>query len=110
MNVSGGYSVLIIDMFNYDPEEDYVIRGFPTFELAKEFARRWVRDSVEEQRRPGQTKEELRRQWFTFGEDASVIHFEPHYAGSHELDYFIEHTATPEERDWQAVKRLAGIS
>lgn len=108
--MDGGYSVLIIDMFHYDSEEDYVISGFPTFELAREFARRRVRDSVEEQRRPGQTKEELRRQWLTFGEDASVIHFEPHYAGSHELDYFIEHTATPEERDWQAVKRLAGIS
>ena len=48
------YSVLIIDMFQYDPKEDYVIDGFPTFELAKEFARRWVRDSVEEQRKPGQ--------------------------------------------------------
>ncbi len=103
------YSVLIIDMYHYDPEEDFVVRGFPTFELAKEFARRWVRDSVEELREPGQSKEELRRRWFTFGEDASVIQGEPHYAGSHELDFFIEHPAAPEERDWQAVKRLAGI-
>ena len=101
------YSVLIIDMFNYDPKEDYVVDGFPTFELAKEFARRRVRDSVEELRKPEQSKEELRRQWFTFGEDASVIHFEPHYAGSHELDFFIEHPATAEERDWQAVRKLA---
>ena len=104
-----GYSVLIIDMFHYDPKEDYVIDGFPTFELAKEFARRWVRDSVEEQRRPGQSSEDLRRMWHAFGEDASVLGGEPHYAGSHELDYFIEHPATSEERDWQAVKRLAGI-
>ena len=104
-----GYSVLIIDMFQYDPKEDYVIDGFPTFELAKEFARRWVRDSVEEQRKPGQSKEELRDMWYTFGEDASVLHGEPHYAGSHELDYFIEHPASPEERDWQAVRKLAGI-
>ncbi len=103
------FSVLIIDMYNQDPEEDYVVRGFPTFELAREFARRWVRDSVEEQRRPGQSKEELRRMWHTFGEDASVIQGEPHYAGSHELDFFIEHPATAEERDWQAVKRLAGV-
>ncbi len=103
------YSVLIIDMFRYDPKEDYVIDGFPTFELAKEFARRRVRDSVEEQRRPGRPKEELRRMWHAFGEDASVIRGGPHYAGSHELDYFIEHPATAEERDWQAVKRLAGI-
>jgi hypothetical protein len=104
------YSVLIIDMFRYDPKEDYVIDGFPTFELAKEFARRWVRDSVEEQREPGQSKEELRKMWLTFGEDASVLRGEPHYAGSHELDYFIEHPASAQERDWQAVKQLAGVS
>ena len=104
-----GYSVLIIDIFRHDPEEDYVVSGFPTFELAREFARRWVRDSVEEQRQPGQSKEGLRRMWHTFGEDASVLGDEPHYAGSHELDYFVEHPATSEERDWQAVKRLAGI-
>ena len=107
--MSEGYSVLIIDMFQYDPQEDYVIDGFPTFELAKEFARRWVRDSVEEQRRPGQSKEDLRKMWLTFGEDASVLQGEPHCAGSHELDYFIEHLASPEERDWRAVRRLAGI-
>lgn len=107
--MSEGYSVLIIDMFRHDPEEDYVVSGFPTFELAKEFARRWVRDSVEAQRKSGQSKEELRRMWHTFGEDASVIQGEPHYAGSHELDFFIEHTATAAERDWQAVKKLAGI-
>ena len=109
MRVSESYAVLIIDMFRYDPKEDYVIEGFPTFELAKEFARRWVRDSVEEQRKPGQSKEDLRDMWFTFGEDASVLRGEPHYAGSHELDFFIAHPATPEERDWQAIKRLAGI-
>ena len=103
-----GFSVLIIDMFRHDPEEDYLVGGFPTFELAKEFARRWVRDSVEEQRQPGQSKEELRRRWFIFGEDASVLGGEPRYVGSHELDFFIEHPARPEERDWQAVRKLAG--
>ena len=103
------YSVLIIDMFRYDPEEDYVIDGFQTFELAKEFARRWVRDSVEEYRQPGRSKEELRGMWYTFGEDA-VVQGETVYVGSHELDYFVEHPATAEERDWQAVKRLAGIT
>ena len=108
--MGGGFEVLIIDMFRYEPEADYVVGIFPTFELAKEFARRWVRDSVEELRAPGQSAEELRRRWFTFGEDASVLRGEPHYAGSHELDYFIAHTATPEERDWQAVKKLAGIN
>lgn len=103
-----GYPVLIIDM-SYDEEENFVIEGFPTVELANEFARRRVRDSVEELRTSNQTKEELRRLWHTFGEDASVLGGEPHYAGSHELDHFIEHPATGEEHDWQAIKRLAGI-
>jgi hypothetical protein len=102
------YSVLIIDM-SYDEEKNFVVEGFPTVELANEFARRWVRDSVEELRGVNQTKEEVRHLWYIFGEDASVLGGEPHYAGSHELDYFIEHPATREERDWQAIKRLAGI-
>ena len=102
------YAVLIIDM-SYDEEKNYVVEGFPTVELANEFARRWVRDSVEELRALNQTREELRSLWFIFGEDASVLAGEPHYAGSHELDYFIEHPATAEERDWQAIQRLAGI-
>jgi hypothetical protein len=108
--MSESYSVLIIDMRHYDPEEDYLVRAFPTFELAKEFARRRVRDSVEELRGTGRTREELRRQWFAFGEDASVIQGEPHYAGSQELDFFIEHPATAEERDWKAVEKLAGLA
>ena len=102
------YAVLIIDM-SYDKEKDFVVEGFPTVELANEFARRWVRDSVEELRALNQTREELRYLWYIFGEDASVLGGEPHYAGSHELDYFIEHQATREERDWQAIKRVAGI-
>jgi hypothetical protein len=104
-----GYSVLIRDMFHrYREEEEYVIGDFPTLELAKEFARRRVRDSVEEHRQPGQSNEELRRMWYAFGEDAVVLG-ETVYVGSRELDFFIEHPATAEERDWQAVKRLAGI-
>jgi hypothetical protein len=102
------YSVLIIDM-SYDEEKNFVVEGFPAVELANEFARRRVRDSLEELRALNQTGEELRRLWHTFGEDASVLGGEPHYAGSHELDYFIEHPATREERDWQAIKSLAGI-
>lgn len=102
------YSSLIIEM-SYDEEKNFVVEGFPTVELANEFARRWVRDSVEELRALNQTREELPRLWHTFGEDAAVLASEPHYAGSHELDYFIEHPATNEERDWQAIKRLAAI-
>ncbi len=97
----GSFSVLIVDRFHYQGDDDYTVDGFPTQELAREYARRWVRDSVEELRKTGQTKEELRSQWLTFGEDAVVVG--GGYAGSLELDFFIEHSATAKERDWQAI-------
>ena len=107
--MSEDFSVLVIDMAHYDAGEDTVVRGFQTFEAAKEYARRRVRASVEELRAPGQSKEELRRLWHIFGEDAAVIGGDERYAGSHELDYFIAHPATDDERDWQAFKKPAGI-
>lgn len=107
--MSEGFSVLVIDMAHYAAEEDTVVRGFPSFEAAKEYARRRVRDSVEELRAPGQSRAELRRLWLIFGEDALVTGGEERYTASHELDYFIAHPATEEERDWQAVKKGAGI-
>jgi len=102
------YSVLIIEMSHYqDPDGEYEVSGFPTLDLAREFAMRWVRDSVEELRKQKQTAEQLRKLWFTYGEDASVIGGD--YTASSELDHFIKHPATDEERDWKAVKKKAGI-
>jgi hypothetical protein len=102
------YSVLILDMFHYqDPEHEYTIGGFSSVELATEFARRWVRDSVEELRADDWTPEGLRSQWFTFGEDAMVIG--GNWRSLDELDAFINHPATPEERDWKAIKIQAGV-
>lgn len=98
------YSVLIIDMFHYGGDDDYMISGFRTLELAREYARRRVRDSLEALRKPGMTQAELRSRWVTFGEDVSVIHDD--YAGGHELDFFIDNSATPEERDWKAIEKL----
>ncbi len=79
------------------PEWNY--EGFPSPELAREFARRWVRDSLEELREPDQTAKDLRSIWFMFGEDAVTDGF----GGLDELDYFIEHPATEDERDWKAI-------
>lgn len=98
----GSFSVLIVDRFHYQGDDDYTIDGFPTLELAREFARRWVRDSVEELRKTSQTNEEVRSSWLTFGEDAVVVG--QGYAGSFELDFFLEHPATKEERDWHAIR------
>ena len=91
-----------------DPEEDYIIDGFPTIELAVEFARRWVRESLEENRKKDKTAEEIKKMWRTFGEDAVVL--DGNYRGSSELDYFVLNPATKKEHtDWKAIKKLAGL-
>ncbi|NHJ04281.1 MAG: hypothetical protein EAX90_05625 [Candidatus Heimdallarchaeota archaeon] len=101
------YSVLIIDNFHFDPDEDYVVEGFPTVELAIEYARRIVRSSVEHHRKPDQTKEELSKLWHLFGENASVLGFK--YRGSDELGFFIDNPAKPHEIDWKEIEVKAGI-
>ncbi len=106
--MANSYSVLIIDNYHMDPEEDFTIDGFPTLELAQEFARRWTRDSLEEQRKPHQAREDLSAMWAMFGENAIVLGGD--YNGRDELDFFIDHPATPEEQDWQAIEKKAGIS
>ena len=100
------YSVRVIEMSHYqDPEGERDYEGFPSVELAREFARRWVRDSLEELRKAGQSAEELREMWFMFGEDA----FAHSYKGSDELAYFIDHPASAQECDWASVLKEAGI-
>lgn len=101
---SHGYCVLIIDLFHHGGDDDYKVSGFATLDLAREYARRRVRDSLEELREPGITQAELRERWMTFGEDAVVIGGD--YAGAHELDFFIDNPAAPEERDWKAIEKL----
>ena len=99
------YSVRITEMSHYqDSEGEREYDGFPTLKLAKEFARRWLRDSLEELRKPQQSPEELRTLWFTFGEDAST----QGYTASDELDRFIKHPAIQKERDWAAILKKAG--
>ena len=108
--MSETFNVLIIDMYHYqDPDSEFTISGFLSFELAREFARRWVRDSLEDHRKPDQARKELRESWFMFGEDAVVIGGD-YYAGCGELDFFIDNTATAEERDWKAIKKQAGLA
>ena len=100
----GAYSVIVIDMFHYDDESEMIIRGFPTAEMAREYARRRTRDAVEESRQAGRSHDEMRKLWHTFGEDCIVVG--DSYTGFSELDFFIDHPATPEERDWMAIEKL----
>src|SRR5687767_5304039 len=65
------YTVVIFDLAHEQEEDsEFRVTGFPTYELAKEFARRRVRDSIEELRKPDQTKEELKKLWLIYGENA----------------------------------------
>lgn len=105
-----GYSVLVIDMYHYDEESEVILDGFPSFEMAKEYARRRTRDSLEEQRQANQSAAELRGMWSLFGEDCLVIGGEstqggPLYTGYSEVDFFAEHPASDEERDWVGLGR-----
>lgn len=102
LSCGGQYAVLVIEMFDHDAESETILRGFPTLEVAREYARRRTRDSVEELRRPSQSPGDLRRQWLSFGEDCCVIG--ERYCGASELDYFVAHPATAEERDWKSIE------
>lgn len=105
---NASFQVLLIDMSHYaDEENERTISGFPTREQAIDYARRRVRDSIEELRTPGQSKEELRRLWFLFGEDA-LVPGDPAYHASNDLDDFLQHPATPEERNWSALEKGLG--
>lgn len=93
------YTVIAIDMFHaWDPTEDLHTTGFRSFEEAREYARRRTRDSVEELRGENWTAEGLRQNWLTYGENCIVSG--GGYAGSSELDFFINETATADQRDW----------
>jgi hypothetical protein len=108
------YAVLVIDMYHYDEESEVVVGDFPSYEVAREYARRRTRDSLEELRKPGQSDEELRGLWGLFGEDCLVIGGEPAragplYAGYSELEFFAQHSASEDERDWVGLGRRLGV-
>ena len=98
------FSVLIIDNFHFDPEHDIIIEGFPTIELARDYARCIVRSSVEHHRKPNQTAAELRKLWHLFGENATVLG--QGYRGSKELDFFIENPLE-KELDCEEIRKKA---
>ena len=88
--MSEEFSVRIIDMAHYmDEAEEHTVGGFESFEAAKAYARYIVRRSVEDLRAANQPAADLRRLWHMFGEDAFVVGGEESYAGSHDLDEFI---------------------
>ena len=101
----GGWRVRILDLSggaqNNITEE---IGGFATLMHANEFARRYVRDSVEHARGPGMTAKEVLETWFAFGEDAEVVDAgESAWHSATELGDFVDNPAGTEDRDWRAL-------
>jgi hypothetical protein len=99
-----GLAVHIMDLSGAngaDPLE--VVRGFDTLMHANEFARRYVRDSVERCRAPGMDAAAVRDAWFAFGEDAAVVGAEADgWTSGAELAAFLATPAAdPEARNWR---------
>jgi hypothetical protein len=96
-------SVIVSDLFHEsEPGHEFEVAGFASWEAAVEYARRRVRDSLEEVRAPAQSGDALRAMWRSFGEDARVVEERGGrvYVASKEMDAFIAHPASPRERDW----------
>lgn len=77
MATSGTWTVIVMDNFHsFDDTDDVIIGGFPTEELATEYARRRTRNSIEEMRagmgEAGDNGVMVRARWRTFGESAVV--------------------------------------
>jgi hypothetical protein len=101
----GGWRVRILDMSG--GAEDNIteeIGGFPTLMQANEFARRYVRDSVELCRPPGLQGRGVLDAWFAFGEDAVVVDAgDAGWSSAAVLADFADQPAGAEDRDWRAL-------
>ena len=108
LSSSASFQVLVIDMSHYGDEEgERRVSGFPSRDEAIEYARRRIRDSIEELRKPNQAIAELKKLWLLYGEDA-LVPGDPAYSAASDLDYFLRHPATPEEGDWSAIEKSLG--
>ena len=94
------------------------VKGFASLEEANEFARRYVRDSVERCRAPGLSSRDVVEAWFSFGEDAEVIEAPADvpigaaeaidsdsggWSSEGAVAFFAEEPAIDDERDWRAI-------
>lgn len=101
----GGWRVRILDL-SADASDRMVeeIDGFFTLMQANEFARRYVRDSLERCRAPGMNAKDVMEAWLAWGEDAEVVDAaETGWRSAAELGTFADHPAGEEDRDWRAL-------
>jgi hypothetical protein len=105
----GGWVVRIRDLSAEDreaPDAVEEVPGFQTLMHANEFARRYVRDSIERCRVPGATAEEVAADWQAFGEDAEVADAEEAgWRSEAEVQVFAANPvpAGDEARDWRSL-------
>ncbi len=101
------YHVIVCDLFNlHDPDHETVVVGFPTRELAIEYARRRTWSSVDQMREQNLSREQVRNRWLALGEDCRVVGAEGVvYMARAELEAFLEHPLPPERRDWVSLYR-----
>lgn len=119
MSASASFRVRIRDLTG-GAEDGIVeeVKGFASLDEANEFARRYVRDSVERCRAPGLSPRDVVEAWFSFGEDAEVLEAAPDVAigaasaidsddggwsSEGEVAFFAEEPAMEEERDWRSI-------
>ena len=79
------------------------MKGFPTLESARLYARRYTWSSVEEMKT-------VEKPWLAFsfwGETAQVLGDE--YHGDSELDLFFRETPRPEDVDWASLEKMYNV-
>ncbi len=100
----GGWVVKIIDL-SADPEDNLLdeVKGFPSLMQATEFARRYVRDSIERCRIPDAEAADVVSVWMEFGEDAIVEGNESSFQSSSEVGNWARVAGDEESRDWRSL-------
>jgi hypothetical protein len=101
----GGWVVRVIDLSD-DSDDNMVeeVKGFLTLMQANEYARRYVRDSIERCRTPRADAETVLGMWRSFGEDAYAVDAgDDAWRAEAELHDFASKRATDEERNWRAL-------
>lgn len=99
-----GLEVRIMDLSGANGTEPLeVVRGFTSLAHANQFARRYVRDSVEICRPRSGNSDDVTRAWFAFGEDAVVEGSgEGCWSSGTELAGFAAQAPRdPEDRNWR---------
>jgi len=98
------WSVVALDMSEVHGTGNagIMIGGFSSTELAREYARRRTRASVEALRKQGSNGATLRHAWVLYGEDCYVL--DDTYSGGGDIAFFVDNPATADEQEWATLE------